>query len=60
MVHIRGHLTEREWAWLKDRLELEQVLGDDESKYILGKISTNERGCNNGKLGTVAIQNGRV
>lgn len=60
MVHIRGHITEQEWKWLKDTLEMEGFInGTDIPKNILAKISTNEE-ANNGKVGTVTIQAGRV
>ena len=61
MVHIRGHLSEGEWKWLKETLQFESIIGNNatEAKGILAKISTNEE-ANNGKVGTVTIQAGRV
>lgn len=60
MVHIRGHITEQEWKWLKDTLEMEGFInGTDIPKNILAKISTNERGGNDGKLGIATMQSGR-
>ena len=59
MVHIRGHLTEAEWAWLKTMLTNEQYLGGKDSSEILKKISTNEE-ARHGKLGIVALQGRRV
>ena len=41
MVHIRGHLTEQEWAWLKERIEGE-FWDYKIAQSILNKISTNE------------------
>lgn len=58
MIHIRGHLTETEWGWLKDILTREKILGDDDSRRILDKISTNEVKAD-GRLGIVTTQNVR-
>jgi len=59
MVHIRGHLDNQEWEWLKTLLNTEKYLGDERSCRILDKIKTNE--VDNGKLGTARfIQNGRI
>ena len=41
MVHIRGHLTEQEWAWLKERIEGE-FWDYKIAQSIMKKISTNE------------------
>ena len=41
MVHIRGHLTEQEWKWLKERIESE-FWDYKIAESIMRKISTNE------------------
>ena len=41
MVHIRGHLTEREWNWLKAKLNNE-FIDSEVAQSIKSKITTNE------------------
>ncbi len=41
MVHIRGHLTEREWNWLKAKLNNE-FIDSEIAQSIKSKITTNE------------------
>lgn len=60
MVHIRGHITEREYEFLVNSLNNE-IMERDLAKGILNKITTNkdERGAEDGRLGNITIQNGR-
>lgn len=54
MVHIRGHLTEREWNWLKAKLNNE-FIDSEIADSIKAKIKTNTEDERE-----VKIQQGRV
>jgi hypothetical protein len=54
MVHIRGHLTEREWNWLKAKLNNE-FIDSEIADSIKSKITTNTKDERE-----VKIQQGRV
>lgn len=54
MVHIRGHLTEREWNWLKAKLNNE-FIDSEIADSIKSKITTNTK-----EESEVKIQQGRV
>lgn len=41
MVHIRGHITEREWNWLRAKLNNE-FIDSEVAQGILAKINAND------------------
>ena len=41
MVHIRGHITEREWNWLRAKLNNE-FIDSEVAQGILAKINVND------------------
>ena len=41
MVHIRGHITEQEWNWLRSKLNNE-FIDSEVAQGILEKITVND------------------
>ena len=41
MVHIRGHITEQEWNWLRAKLNNE-FIDSEVAQGILAKINAND------------------